>query len=160
MNGTPWLTFGSAFGGLKLVRLDPATGQSVAPTVPVPVATHPQSFTIVEAPYVVARDGWYYLFASYDWCCLGVQSTYNVRVGRSRSIVGPYLDDMGVPLLAGGGRLVLSAAGDMRGPGHNAVLEGPDGWFLVFHWYDAANAGVPTLGVLPIAWTQDGWPTF
>ena len=47
----------------------------------------------------------------------------------------------------------------MRGPGHNAVLRRGDHFDIVFHWYDAASNGTPTLGILPLHWTADGWPT-
>jgi arabinan endo-1,5-alpha-L-arabinosidase len=71
---------------------------------------------------------------------------------------GPFVDDLGTPMLAGGGRYVLTSRGDMRGPGHNAVLRRGRRFDIVFHWYDAANGGTPTLGILPLHWTADGWP--
>jgi arabinan endo-1,5-alpha-L-arabinosidase len=96
---------------------------------------------------------------SFDNCCRGSQSTYNIRVGRSASLGGMYVDDTGVPMLLGGGRLVLQSNGTNRGPGHNAVLrEGPT-WRLFFHYYDATQKGKARLGILPISWTADGWPS-
>jgi arabinan endo-1,5-alpha-L-arabinosidase len=156
--GTPHLVFGSFYGGLKSLVLDAATGRPILPLAPVPLATNVQEYTGVEAGYMIARGGWYYLFASYDYCCRGTDSTYNVRVGRSRSVNGPFVDDLGTPMLAGGGRYVLTSRGDMRGPGHNAVLRRARRFDIVFHWYDAANGGTPTLGILPLHWTADGWP--
>lgn len=158
-DGMPNLVFGSFYGGLKLLALDAATGRPIQPLAPVPLAANVQEYTGVEAGYMIARDGWYYLFASYDYCCRGTDSTYNVRVGRSRSVHGPFVDDLDIPLLAGGGRYVLTSHGDMRGPGHNAVLRRGDRYDIVFHWYDAAANGTPTLGIMPLAWTADGWPT-
>jgi arabinan endo-1,5-alpha-L-arabinosidase len=158
-SGAPQLVFGSFYGGLKLLALDATTGKPAQSLAPTPLAANVQEYTGVEAGYMIARDGWYYLFGSYDYCCRGTDSTYNVRVGRSRSVSGPFVDDLGVPMLAGGGRYVLTARGDMRGPGHNSVLRRGDRFDIVFHWYDAANGGTPTLGILPLHWTPDGWPT-
>ena len=157
--GVPHLVFGSFYGGLKSVRIDPVTGRPHLPVAPVPLATNVPEYTAVEGGYMIVRAGWYYLFGSYDYCCRGTDSTYNVRVGRSRSVNGPFVDDLGIPMLAGGGRYVLTSHGDMRGPGHNSVLRRGDHFDIVFHWYDAANGGTPTLGILPLHWTADGWPT-
>jgi arabinan endo-1,5-alpha-L-arabinosidase len=157
--GAPHLAFGSFYGGLKALPLDAATGALVQTWLPTPLAANVQEYTAVEAAFMIARRGWYYLFASYDYCCRGTDSTYNVRVGRSRSVTGPFVDDHGVPMLAGGGRYVLTSQGDMRGPGHNAVLRRGDHYDIVFHWYDAAHSGTPTLGILPLHWTKAGWPT-
>jgi arabinan endo-1,5-alpha-L-arabinosidase len=157
--GAPHLVFGSFYGGLKSVPLDAATGRPILPLLPVPLAANAQEYTGVEAGYMIARRGWYYLFASYDYCCRGTDSTYNVRVGRSRSVNGPFVDDLGIPMLAGGGRYVLTSRGDMRGPGHNSVLRRGERFDIVFHWYDAADGGTPTLGILSLHWTADGWPT-
>jgi arabinan endo-1,5-alpha-L-arabinosidase len=158
-DGSTWLAWGSAFGGIKLSRLDPSTGMLADRRMVFPLAVSPVINRVIEAAFLVKRDGYYYLFVSYDACCRGVDSTYNIRVGRSLNLLGPYLDDTGVPMLAGGGRLVLASHDNVRGPGHNAVLHEGDDWRLVFHYYDADNAGVPTLGILPITWTADGWPT-
>ncbi|MCU1450197.1 MAG: putative endo,5-alpha-L-arabinanase [Acidimicrobiales bacterium] len=158
-SGAPHLVFGSFYGGLKLLPLDPASGRPAQSVAPTPLASNVQEYTGVEGGYMIARDGWYYLFGSYDYCCRGTDSTYNVRVGRSRSVSGPFVDDLGIPMLAGGGRYVLTSGGDMRGPGHNAVLRRGDHFDIVFHWYDAASNGAATLGILPLHWTPDGWPT-
>jgi arabinan endo-1,5-alpha-L-arabinosidase len=112
----------------------------------------------IEAPFVIQRDGYFYLFVSFDNCCRGAESTYNIRVGRATSLAGPFVDDAGVPMLLGGGRIVLQGEGTRRGPGHNAVLHDGRAWRLFFHYYDAADDGTSKLGILPISWTADGWP--
>lgn len=155
-NGHQRLTLGSAFGGLYAADLDNA-GQ-VASSLS-PVASRIGPTWVIEASFVVRRGDYYYLFASYDNCCRGSESTYNVRVGRATNIAGPYVDDQGVPMLLGGGRLVLSSDGTKRGPGHEAVLHDGDNWRLFFHYYDATTNGTARLGILPITWTSDGWPT-
>ena len=61
----------------------------------------------VEASAIFQYNGYYYLFTSWDTCCQGTSSTYNIRVGRSTSVAGTYVDKSGVSLLSGGGTLVL-----------------------------------------------------
>ena len=157
-DGQPWLTFGSFWSGIKLVKLDPETRKpSQEDTTLYALATRPGS-TAVEAPFIVYREGYYYLFVSFDQCCQGVDSTYNIRVGRSESITGPYLDEEGVPMLEGGGTLLKEGGERYKGPGHNAVFrhEGRD--YLVYHAYDVEDVGRPYLRLEPISW-QNGWPS-
>lgn len=156
--GSPFLYFGSFFGGIKLARLERVTGKPADPAF-IPVASRAVPTWGIEAPFVVRRGDYHYLFVSFDNCCRGAQSTYNIRVGRSSTPEGPYIDDAGVPLLAGGGRLVLEGRGTRRGPGHNAVLHNRGAWQLFFHYYDVAKKGTARLGILPLKWTADGWPT-
>ena len=157
--GQPWLAFGSFWSGIKLRRLDPATGKpsDEDPTLYSLARRSPPG--AVEAPFIVNRNGHYYLFVSFDQCCRGVDSSYNIRVGRASEITGPYLDRDGVPLLEGGGTLLLAFTERWRGPGHNAILEGEAGDFLVYHAYDAENFGQFFLRIEPLVWGEDGWPT-
>jgi arabinan endo-1,5-alpha-L-arabinosidase len=97
------------------------------------------------------------LFASVDTCCEGVNSTYRIIVGRSTSITGPYTDRGGIALTSGGGTIVLSAHGNINGPGGESVFTDTDGAILVYQYYDGNNSGYPTLGVNVLAWTSDGW---
>ena len=113
--------------------------------------------TAVEAPYIVYHAPYYYLFASFDFCCRGVDSTYRVVVTRSTSITGPYLDRTGLPMLQAGGTPVVSGSSRWRGPGHNAVIQRGDQWLNVYHSYDALNNGIPTLRISELVW-QEGWP--
>jgi beta-xylosidase len=157
-DGAPHLEFGSFTAGLMVTDLDASSGRPRQPFVAVPVAANVQEYTGVEGGYMVYRSGWYYLFGSYDYCCQGAASTYNVRVGRSRTVDGPFLDDLGIPMLAGGGRYVLTSDGDMRGPGGEGVIHVGSNDDIFFHYYDASNNGTPTLGILRLEWTPDGWP--
>jgi len=153
-----WLAFGSQWSGIKLVRIDPATGK--------PQGAHPRLHALasrpggrpIEAPFIFERNGDYYLFVSFDRCCMGVNSTYKIMVGRSPSIVGPYLDRCGHPMTRGGGTLVLADNARFRGPGHNAVLADGITDYLVYHTYDALSQGIPTLQIRPLAWTANAWP--
>ena len=97
-DGRLWLAFGSFWTGIKLVELDPATGKRLDPNSPIhSLARH----DMIEASYIYRRGGYYYLFVNWGKCCRGVKSTYNIRVGRSRKITGPYLDKKGVDMLHG-----------------------------------------------------------
>ena len=103
------------------------------------------------------RCGYYYLFVSFDACCRGSDSTYNLRVGRSRELLGPYLDRAGTALLNGGGTLLLSGDADWAGPGHNAVLFDGSRAFNVYHAYATTN-GASQLRISELAWDAEGWP--
>ncbi|HUG90661.1 MAG TPA: arabinan endo-1,5-alpha-L-arabinosidase [Planctomycetaceae bacterium] len=157
-HGEPWMSLGSFWSGLQLVRLAPETGKRHATDTAIrPLATRPPPGAI-EAPHIHRRDGWHYLFVSFDHCCRGVRSDYRIMVGRSKSLEGPYVDREGTPLLEGGGTLVLESDGHVRGPGHNAVLSDAGRDWLVHHFYDAGARGVPTLQIRPLTWDADGWP--
>jgi arabinan endo-1,5-alpha-L-arabinosidase len=95
---------------------------------------------------------------SFDFCCRGANSTYYVVSGRSRSITGPYVDVNGRKLEEGGGSVVITGNERFKGTGHNSVLREGDRDYLVYHAYDTADAGTPTLRISPIHWTADGWP--
>jgi arabinan endo-1,5-alpha-L-arabinosidase len=167
-----WLAFGSFWSGIKMRSLDSSTGKlSSADTTTYSLASRarpanpepnppglPGNWQAIEAPFVVHRGGYYYLFASFDLCCRGVKSTYRTVVGRARSITGPYLDRDGVPMLQGGGTTLLSANGQWLGPGGESILlrhHEPD--LIVFHAYDHVT-GKSSLQLSTIAW-KDGWPS-
>jgi arabinan endo-1,5-alpha-L-arabinosidase len=157
-NGEPWLVFGSFWSGIKLIKLDTATGlrsDEDAALYSLAGRTAPGA---VEAPFIIYREPYYYLFVSFDQCCKGVDSTYNIRVGRSETITGPYLDKEGMSMEYGGGTLLRESSERWKGPGHSAIFTKDGQDYLVYHAYDAENVGRPTLRLEPITY-QDGWPT-
>lgn len=161
-DGRSWLTFGSFWTGIKMVRLDPATGLASVEDKTIYSLIRRPNPDAVEAPFLIARGGYHYLFASYDFCCRGSDSSYYTVVGRSKDVTGPYLDYDGKPMSKGYGQIVLHAkldpSGRWRGPGHVAILADGGRDFLVYHAYDARNKGVPTLRIQALGWTADGWP--
>lgn len=118
-----------------------------------------------EAPYIIKKDGYYYLFMSSGTCCEGLNSTYHVKVGRSTSIMGTYKDSNGNNMTNSNvGHLVIAGSSTLVGPGHNSVLIDDNGdYFLVYHVYkkvvengqDVAKGRYLALDKL--IWTNDGW---
>ncbi len=154
--GDLWLAIGSwNRGGIKLVKLDKSTGKPLM--APVTVAAGQR--TGPEAAYLHFRGGWYYLFENEGICCAGMNSSYNIRVGRSRSIAGPYLDKEGHDLGKGGGTLFAGTEGDVVGPGHVGIYSQDGIDTLTFHYYDPRSNGVPTLGLRTLSWGAHAWPS-
>ena len=161
-DGRPWLAFGSTLGGIYLVEVDPGT---LRPT------QQPRDFVllaardlglpdpIIEAPYLVRRGGWYYLFLSHDRCCQGANTTYKILVGRSRRLGGPYLDHEGRALLDGGGTVLIEREGSLIGTGHADVFSDGGYDYLVHHAYDATSGYEPVLNVRRLVWDDEGWPS-
>ncbi len=159
--GRNYLFWGSFWTGIKVIALDNETGLPEAAAQPQPVAAraadvHPPA---IEGAYVIWRDGFYYLFVSWDACCDGARSTYKVIVGRSKEVTGPYQDMQGRSMLEGGGTLVLASYDRWRGPGHNSVLQTPEREFLVHHTYDTQHIRAGRiLQLRPMYWDSHGWP--
>ncbi|GAA1437723.1 hypothetical protein GCM10009616_39960 [Microlunatus lacustris] len=156
--GGSWLTFGSFFGGLKIVALDPATGKLAAGAEILPLVDRKIQYNPVEGPSIIRHGGYYYLFAAFDYCCRGVESDYRVVVGRSRTVTGPYLDKDGVSLLEGGGTEVLRGYNEFQGTGHPDVYSSGGVDYFVNHYYDMESNGTPRLNVRTLSWSR-GWPT-
>jgi arabinan endo-1,5-alpha-L-arabinosidase len=154
-DGTPWMAFGSFWGGIHLVELEWPSGKPADPTAPaVKIASRLGDPNAIEAPYLVQRDGWFYLFVSRDSCCQGTGSTYSMAVGRSREVTGPYVDREGRDMLSDGGGTLLATDGDRVGPGGQSYSNG----YLAYHYYDASLGGDFQLAIRELAWDEDGWP--
>jgi arabinan endo-1,5-alpha-L-arabinosidase len=158
--GRVWLALGSYWSGIKLRRLDAATGllSKEDPTLYSLAARPGVEPPSIEGAYLLRHGGFYHLFVSFDRCHRNIHSDYNVRVGRSRKVTGPYLDREGRALLQGGGTLVLASYGAVRGPGHNSVLEQGGRTWLAHHYFDPASGGRRVLQVRPLFWDENDWP--
>ena len=160
-NGSVWMVYGSYSDGILVTQIDPATGKRLNPnSVGTKIASSSTSFfaNTTEAAHLHQRGGYYWLFLNYGGCCSGINSTYNIRVGRSTSVTGPYLDKSGANLIGGGGTMLLESTGRFIGPGHPGIFaENGTNWFT-YHYYDANNNGAHTLGLNQLFWAADGWP--
>ena len=161
-NGTVWMSFGSYSDGILIMQLDPSTGKRIsANSLIYRVSNNGPVFfsNTEEGSCLYQRGGYYYLFVNFGGCCDGVNSTYNIRVGRSTSVTGPYFDKSGINMTNGGGTMVLESTARFIGPGHAAIMnDNSTNWFT-FHYYDGNNGGIATLGVMQLNWTADGWPS-
>ena len=159
-NGSLWLAFGSFWSGIKMIQLDPQTGKRLAPDSPVFLLAHYDS---IEASYLYQRNGYYYLFVNWGLCCRGTNSTYNIRVGRSRTVTGPYLDRDGTNMLFGGGTAFLETTRPYVGPGHAGIIEVNGQSWLSCHYEGVESAPSKRrrsspVAILPLRWTADDWP--
>lgn len=151
--GRLWLTYGTYFGYIRLVELDPNTGKRVEGNEAINVAID------CEASDLIYHNGWYYLLGTHGTCCDGVNSTYNIVCGRSRTVTGPYIDNVGRDMLEGGGKMVIRAHDKVVGPGHfgrTIVEEGVEKMSCHFE-ADFDRSGMSVLGIRPLLWKND-WP--
>ena len=151
--GRLWASYGTYFGTIRLIELDPETGHRKSGNKEKDIAID------CEATDLIYRDGWYYLLGTHGTCCDGVNATYNIVVGRSRSVGGPYMDNVGRDMMNGGGRMVVNAGNRKTGAGHfgrTVVDEGVEA--MSFHWEaDFDMGGRSVLAVHPLLW-RNGWP--
>ena len=148
-----WTTYGTYFGTIRLIELDPKTGERIKGNQEKDIAID------CEATDLIWRDGWYYLLGTHGTCCDGVNSTYNIVVGRSRNVEGPYIDNVGRDMFHGGGRMVIAAGDRKTGPGHfgrTIIDEGVEVMSCHFE-ADFDMSGRSVLGIRPLLWKND-WP--
>ena len=151
--GRLYCTYGTYFGFIRMVELDPKTGAKVEGTVDPNIAID------CEATTMIYRNGWYYLLGTHGTCCDGVNSTYNIVVGRARSVYGPFLDNMGRDMVAGGGKMVVDGEDRQFGAGHfGRYIENEGVEKMSFHWEaDLDRSARSVLAIRPIVWVND-WP--
>ena len=152
-DGRLWCSYGTYFGFIRLIELDPNTGKRIEGNEAIDIAID------CEATDLEYRDGWYYLLGTHGTCCDGDNSTYNIIVGRSRKVTGPYLDNMGREMLKGGGKMVIAARDTHIGPGHFGRTIIDDGVEIMSCHFEADldQSGRSVLGIRPLLW-KDGWP--
>jgi len=166
-DGTPWMDFGSFWGGIKLVKLSPAWNAIAEPEEWYSLAKRERSImeddrspgpAQIEGPFIFKKGEYYYLFVSWGLCCRGQESTYKIMVGRSKDIRGPYLDKDGISMAEGGGSLVLAGDRDWAGQGGCSAYDFDGRDYLVFHAYEMADNGLQKLRIAELKWDKDNWP--
>lgn len=152
-DGRLWCTYGTYFGHIRQVELDPETGFRKEGNEAIDIGRN------MEASTMMYRDGWYYLLGTHGTCCDGVNSTYNIVVGRSRNPHGPFIDNVGRSMIEGGGKMVINAENRLIGPGHfGRYIEDEGVEKMSFHWEaDMDQSGRSVLAIRPLLW-KNGWP--
>lgn len=162
-NGTVWMTFGSYSSGILVTQIDPSTGlrMNTNSLVAAQVANNTGNRgwgSTIEGAFTYQHGGYYYLFVNYGGCCSGIESTYNIRVGRSTSVTGPYYDKDGIDMRDSGGTMLLESSGRFVGPGHPGILkDGENEWFT-YHYYTWAPGAWAQLGLSRLTWDTSEWP--
>ncbi|KAJ5797763.1 uncharacterized protein N7503_007059 [Penicillium pulvis] len=124
-----------------------------------------------EGSWMSFRDGYYYAWFSHGKCCRfhkgfpGRGKEYEIRVGRSTNVRGPFEDKDGIKLLDGGGTVIYASNhGVVYAPGGLGVLPGNDSTatpdILYYHYLNT------TIGFTDedahLGWNylkyEDGWP--
>ncbi|MEO8406620.1 MAG: arabinan endo-1,5-alpha-L-arabinosidase [Chitinophagaceae bacterium] len=150
-----WLVYGSYQAGLRLAELNPATGKlfTEQPTL-ITLTT-----SLGEGSFIIRDHEYYYLFASRGKCCSGINSTYQIVIGRSKSIKGPYLNKEGESWVDNKYSLFLEGDYNEPGRGHNGFFTEHDTTFIVYHAYTRSANGTPLLNIKPVYIDEKGWPT-
>ncbi|WP_088103527.1 arabinan endo-1,5-alpha-L-arabinosidase [Halalkalibacter urbisdiaboli] len=170
-NGTPYMIYGSFFGGIYAVKLDKTTGKLAEPNdegICIAKRENETKEGAVEGPYMIYHPeyDYYYLFVSYD----SLFSNYNVRVGRSKEITGPFLDyngkdlsddqyrpsdEIGTKLLAG---YQFQDGDGWMAPGHNSILEDEGQYYICHHARIPDKKDLFCMQIRQMLWTETGWP--
>lgn len=165
-NNTPWLAFGSFWSGMKMVKLgndlisiaQPEQWHTIAARPNTALSDTTAGNGAIEGPFIFKKNGYYYLFVSWDYCCRAEKSDYKVVVGRSRKVTGPYLDRDGKDMAGNGGTIIIEGDGkEWYGAGHNSTytFDGKD--YVIYHGYDARDRGRSKLIIRELTWAED-WP--
>lgn len=117
--------------------------------------------TAFEGTYIYKKGKYYYFFASIGSCCEGVNSTYKLVVGRSKNLLGPYVDKSGKNMLDNGYEIVIDKNERFVGNGHNSEIvkdKAGNDW-VFYHGVDVQNPRGRVLLLDKINWSEDGWPS-
>lgn len=164
--GTPWMTFGSWWDGIQLVKLredmlrvaEDKEWYTISSRSRNQEGQYIGNIGATEAPFLFHKNGYYYQFVSFDFCCRGADSDYKVVVGRSKDIRGPYMDKNGKNMLQGSGEIVVKGNTRFPGVGHCSVYEFSGKDYIFFHGYDMEDNGNSKLLIREINW-DNGWPS-
>ena len=150
-----YMTYGSFHGGIGVVVIDSISGKIKGEIKK--IAGGKESDW--EAPYIIKNKDEYYLFANNGLCCKGLNSTYRIVTGKSKSVFGPYLDQEGRDLTKGGGTTVLATHANIIGPGHVALLVKDKKNLISTHFYNAEKEGQPNFKFYELKFAKN-FPVF
>lgn len=123
-----------------------------------------------EGGYITKRGDYYYYFGSAGTCCAGKDSTYQVYVGKSADIWGPYVGKDGIEMTKSRGsktygELVVQAPMSQRenyaGVGHNSILIDDVGdYWIYYHGYSKVDSfRTRHLFMDKLIWDEQGYPS-
>ena len=165
-NGEQWMHYGSYFGGLHCVQLNPETGLTLndGDQGHLTARRFDGKKNNIEAPEIIYNPGLkkYFLFVSYD----PLMTTYNVRVGRSDKPEGPFTDFFGVDMREETDNFpILTYPYQFRnhigwaGTAHCCVFTDKNGQYYMAHQARLRPENhMMDLHVRDMYWTADGWP--
>ena len=177
--GNPWLSWGSFWDGIQLVKLDKKDFKTpVAKTKTIARRYMRQNMTqlvskedmeranqapdaganAIEAPFIIKEGKYYYLFVSWDYCCKGVNSNYKTAVGRSKKVDGPYVDKDGKDMALGGGYILAQSDDEFYGIGHTSAYQFDGQWYFMAHGYARKSNGASKLVIKKMLFDKEGWP--
>jgi arabinan endo-1,5-alpha-L-arabinosidase len=155
VDGKWWLAYGSYKAGLRLVELNPATGKPFSTTPPLTTVTT----SLGEGVFIIQSSEHYYIVASRGICCKGVESTYQMVMGRAKNIHGPYLAKDGKSWQDNRYTLLLAGDEEEPGRGHNGFFTENDTTYIVYHAYTRSAEGASLINIRPLYVDKDDWLT-
>ncbi len=134
---------------LMMARLSPDGTSLAGDAAEIMRNDQPWEGDLVEAPQLLHRGGWYYLFYSGN---AFFDDRYGIGVARSKSPWGPYEKFAGNP--------IVSSDETFSGPGHPFLFDAGGGRWEMFYHARLKSDGGPArmLMVSDLSWGDDGWP--
>src|SRR5690606_30725897 len=119
--------------------------------------------TAYEGAYIYKKGKYYYFFGSTGSCCEGLNSTYQLVYGRSKSLLGPYVNKKGDLLMNNKHDVLIGKNEGFVGNGHNAQILKDDAGndWLFYHGFvneDNSKKLDRYLLLSQLKWDQQGWP--
>lgn len=152
-DGSKWMLYGSYTAGLRMVELDIETGMLKEENPDLVTLTT----SLGEGVYLIKGPNYYYILASRGICCKGKESTYQIVMGRSKNLEGPYLNREGKSWVENNYTLLLAGDEDEPGRGHNGIFAEEDTTYLVYHAYTMSEDGASMLNIAPLYLDAEDW---
>jgi arabinan endo-1,5-alpha-L-arabinosidase len=163
VSGKKYLYWGSGHQPIKVQELADDRMAFLAGSAPLAVldtigSDDPDNYQrLVEGPWVVYREGYYYLFYSGDNCC-GEHAHYALMVARSKSPTGPFetlAESRGVA-----NSVIMERYGQWIAIGHNSLIQDESGQdWVAYHGIDTLDRAKGRVMLMDKIIWEDGWPT-